>query len=82
MKDQEAIQMMQRCSSEIKSLRAQIARLHPMAEAYETLKSVIGLLPQKSIGMGEDLAWRLDQEISKIEKKIADAKVDPQGGDA
>ena len=47
MNDQEAVQMMKRASGEIKSLRAQIATLAPKADAYDSLRAIIGLLPQR-----------------------------------
>lgn len=68
MNDKEAIEMMQRCSSEIKELRATIDRLAPKAHAYDQLSVVLGLLPQKSQGYGEDLAWTLDKRIGELKK--------------
>ena len=53
--NQEAIQMMNRCKAEILSLRACIDRLQPKADAYDNLATVLRLLPQRSVGMGEDL---------------------------
>lgn len=62
----EAIDMMRRCSSEIKMLRQQIAELTPKAEAYDALLTVLDLLPKPSRGMGEDLAWTLDKRIREL----------------
>lgn len=67
--NQEAIQMMNRCKDEILSLRARIDRLQPKADAYDNLVTVLGLLPQKSIGMGEDLVWTLDKRIRELQPK-------------
>lgn len=64
--NQEAIQMMNRCKDEILSLRTRIDRLQPKADAYDNLVTVLGLLPQKSIGMGEDLVWTLDKRIREL----------------
>lgn len=73
--NKEAIDMMQRCKSEITSLRAQIDRLSPKADAYDKLAIVLGLLPRASIGMGEDVVWTLDKRIRELtppEPKAAD----------
>lgn len=69
MKNAEAIQMMNRCKQEILSLRAVIARLEPKADAYDNLVSVLRLLPQPSVGMGEDMVWILDKRIRELESK-------------
>lgn len=66
MEDREAVEMMRRCSGEIKQLRAEIERLRPKAEAYDNMAAMIGLLPKPSRTMGEDLAYTLDQRVSKI----------------
>lgn len=69
MKNAEAIQMMNRCKQEILSLRAVIARLEPKADAYDNLARVLRLLPQPSVGMGEDMVWILDKRIRELEPK-------------
>jgi len=65
----EAIQMMNRCKQEILSLRGVIARLEPKADAYDNLVRVLRLLPQQSVGMGEDMVWILDKRIRELEPK-------------
>jgi hypothetical protein len=65
----EAIQMMNRCKQEILSLRAVIARLEPKADAYDNLVRVLRLLPQPSVGMGEDVVWILDKRIRELKPK-------------
>lgn len=65
----ELIEVMKRCSGEIKSLRAEIARLQPKADAYDKLSIVLNLLPRQSQAYGEDLAWRLDQRIAELSKQ-------------
>lgn len=65
----EAIQMMNRCKQEILSLRGVIARLEPKADAYDNLVRVLSLLPQQSVGMGEDMVWILDKRIRELEPK-------------
>lgn len=67
--NQEAIEMMNRCKDEIQTLRARIDRLQPKAEAYDNLVTVLGLLPQKSVGMREDLVWILDKRIRELQPK-------------
>jgi len=67
MHDQEAIQMMARCSSEIKHLRAEIERLAPKAKAYEDISALIRFLPHGAgIASTEDLAWVLDKRIREL----------------
>lgn len=69
MEDKEAIEMMQRCSQEIKFLRRQVDALTPMAEAYDVLaKTINSLSPRQGQGMGEDVAWMLDKRIQEIQK--------------
>lgn len=72
MKDQDAIQMMQRCREEIITLRRQIDRLAPKAEAYDAITAILGMIPRPSQGYGEDLAWRLEKEIAEIQRRLAE----------
>ena len=74
MKDRDAIEMMKRCSEEIKMQRRRIATLEPLADAYESLRTVLGLLPQSTQGYGEDLAHRLDREIAVMESADAETE--------
>lgn len=69
MKDQDAIQMMQRCVEEIRTLRQVNAELAPKADAYDSLRQVLNLLPQPSQGYGEDLVWRLQKQIAELESE-------------
>lgn len=64
--NREMVEMMRRCSSEIRDLRAQIAFLKPKADAYDNLASVLRLLPQPPVGYSEDLAWTLDKRIKEL----------------
>lgn len=68
MSDKEAVDMMRRCKDEIVTLRATIDRLSPKADAYEKLAIVLGLLPQRSVGMGENIVWTLDKRINELSK--------------
>lgn len=72
--NKEAIEMMNRCKHEIASLRAQIERLGPKAEAYDNLAAVLRLLPRPSVGMSEDLCWVLDKRISELQPSPAEAE--------
>lgn len=65
----EFVQMMVRCREEIITLRNQIARLEPKAEAYDNIATVLRLLPRESVGMGEDLVWLLNKRIRDLEAK-------------
>ena len=76
--NREMIEMMRRCSSEIKDLRRTIAELQPKAEAYEYLTAVLRLVPdQRRNTMSEDLAWVLDKRVREIEEAITAAKNQP-----
>lgn len=69
MDNQEAIEMMTRCKNEIISLRAMIDRLKPKADAYDNLATLLRLLPQPSIAMGEDMVWILDKRVRELQPK-------------
>lgn len=71
MENKEAIEMMNRCKNEIVSLKATIDRLKPKADAYDNLATLLRLLPQPSVGMGEDLVWVLDKRIRELSPKPA-----------
>lgn len=71
MNDKEAIEMMQRCKNEIASLRREICRLRPKADAYDSVAQVLSLLPRPSVGMGEDMVWMLDKRIREVEQNAA-----------
>ena len=77
MNDKEAVDMMRRCHDEIRALRAEIDRLTPKADAYESLAAVLRLLPKPSVGYGEDLTWLLQKRIREVE---AAATSDPVEG--
>jgi hypothetical protein len=64
--NKEAIDMMLRCKNEIVGLRATIDRLKPKADAYDNIAIVLRLLPQQSVGMGEDVVWTLDKRIREL----------------
>lgn len=71
MQDREAIEMMRRCQDEIQSLRFEINRLRPKAEAYDSIAQILALLPRPSQGMSQDIIWTLDKRIREIEAALA-----------
>lgn len=68
----EAIEMMNRCKHEIAGLRAEIGRLKPKADAYDSVATVLNLLPKPSVSMGEDLVWTLDKRIRELTPRPAE----------
>lgn len=62
----EAIEMMNRCRNEIVTLRREIERLAPKAEAYDRIGAILNLLPKPSIGYGEDVVWQLEKRIKAL----------------
>ena len=70
MKDRDAIQMMESCKQEIEDLRAQVAMLAAKAEAFDAVQQVLGFIPQRSRGEGEDLVWKLGREIISLVDKM------------
>lgn len=78
MKDQEAIEMMQRCISEIETQRMIVSRLTPNAEAYEVIRDIVRMSPKQSQDYGEDLVWRLRKKIEELQPKpeVTDAKAE------
>ncbi len=75
MDDNTAIEMMRRCSAEIKEMRATIAYLTPLAEAWQALRKVLDMLPGPSQAYGEDLVWKLDKHVAELEAKLKTEQV-------
>ena len=69
MDDQEAIQMMNRCVHEIRDLRRQVDQLQPMAQAYDVIRTITGLIPQPGQGMSPDIVWELEKRIKDLQPK-------------
>lgn len=69
MKTTEMIDLMSRCRDEIRYLRKIIDDLAPKADAWDRMGVVLGMIPQRSQGMAEDLAWRLDQHINALQNE-------------
>ncbi len=65
----EMIEMAGRAASEIETLRAQIGRLAPKADAYDRLSQVLNLLPQPQQGYGEDVAHMLRRRAEKLQEE-------------
>ena len=62
----EAIEMMQRCKDEISAMRAHISRIETKAHAYETLCSILSLLPKQSESRVIDLEYILQKRIEEL----------------
>lgn len=69
MTNHEAIQMMQRCIHEVVALRTELDIIRPKAEAYDNIATVLRLLPQRGVTMGEDIVWALRKRIEELEPK-------------
>lgn len=59
-----------RCKSEIMILRRANESLMPRAEAYDMLCVVLRQFPRPVIGVGEDVIYRIDQELERLKKEI------------
>lgn len=80
MHNNEAVEMMQCARDEIKSLRARINTLEPKANAYDSICTILGLLPQKAQGYGEDVAWMLEKRIGEIKKEMEAERAEIRAG--
>jgi len=69
MEDKEAIDMMQRCIDEIETQRRIVEHLSPRTEAYEVIRDIVRMQPQRTQGYGEDLVWRLKKRIEELQPK-------------
>jgi hypothetical protein len=67
MHDKEVLDMMRRCVSDIKQLRAERDHLAPAAEAYGVIRDIMRLVPKPSQGYGEDIVWTLEKRIRELE---------------
>lgn len=55
------IGMLNRVADEMRFLRKVNSELAPKAEAYDTLRQVLDMAPQRSRGMAEDLVSMMDR---------------------
>lgn len=62
LRNHDVADMADRAAEEIEGLRRQIDHLRPQAEAYQAICSILGLLPQPTVGYGEDIAYRLRRQ--------------------
>lgn len=76
MHDKTALQMMQRCKSEIDHLNRRVAELRPYAEAYHTIARLAKQGDPEHhhavLGHREDLSYTLSHEISALEHRMAE----------
>ena len=72
MENAEVLQLIRRCTDEIKTLRKQIDHLQPKAEAYDAMLTILRMVPCGGmVGRGEDLVWLLDRKVQEIEHEEA-----------
>lgn len=67
-------EMADRAAEEIERLRRVNSELAPRAHAYDTITTILGLLPQQSQGYGEDLAWKLRKRAKELRAPEAEAE--------
>jgi hypothetical protein len=79
MTDKEEIEMMQRCLEEVRSLRAQVEHLGPMADAYVALRDVLRMSGPRNgaSSMGQDIIWTLEKRIRELQPKPASKPLVP-----
>lgn len=69
---QEQMEMLQRVRQEITNLREHIKVLKPKAEAYDALRTVLGMMPGRlGEGMAEDVLFNIDKALRRVEKEYA-----------
>ena len=71
MTDWEVLQTLERCKQEILQMRATIEHLRPKAEAYDSIVTILRLLPGQGIATSEDMVWLLDKRIRELTPKPA-----------
>jgi hypothetical protein len=69
MEDKEAIEMMQRCVHELRSLRSQNLDLAPKADAFDVIKAITFAMAPNRRGYSEDLVWVLEKRIRELQPK-------------
>ena len=62
----ELVDICNRAASEIDEERNAAARLAPRAEAFDAIQQVLDLMPKRSRGAKEDLAWRLRNRAREL----------------
>lgn len=66
MNDKEMIGVLSAAEAEIGSLRREIARLAPKAEAYDLVLAIAGFLPAPIRGESVDIGWMLRKHIGEL----------------
>lgn len=66
MRNQDIVDMIERCIAEVEGLRRENDRLRPKAEAYDAIAAILGLLPHPPQGYGEDIVWRLRKQADEL----------------
>lgn len=66
-------QMAERAAGEIETLRRVNQALAAKADAYDTVTTILGLLPRRGESMGEDLAWKLRRYAEELRQPEASA---------
>ena len=72
----EVISMLERCREEIHQLRAEIDCLRPKADAYDSIATILRLLPRSSQCGGEDLMWIISKRIAELTRPTRSDKAD------
>jgi len=70
MSNQEAVEMMRRAAGEIRHQRGIIETLSPKAEAYDTIRKILNLIPGQGGYTTEDLAYTLDRRAKELEEIV------------
>ena len=66
MSNAEAILMLERCREEIHRLRVEIDHLRPKADAYDSIATILRLLPRPSQPSREDIMWVISKRITEL----------------
>lgn len=64
-REDETRRLLRWAADEITMLRGINERLAPKAEAYDSIAAILRLLPQRPMGMGEDLVWRIQKHLDE-----------------
>lgn len=67
MQDTETLQLLRVCREEIVALRRQVDELMPRAEAFESIRQVLGMIPRASGGFSPDILWLLNKRIEEVQ---------------
>jgi len=62
----EMVSLLDRAAGELEGLRRANGELAPKADAYDTVRQILRLLPQPAQGYGEDLVWRFRNRAAAL----------------